>query len=99
MIMFSVCWQVKVGSPIACNNGNGSYELFGLKSWDLGCQEYKKSAIFSNFDVFWVRSMLGMPTSKLVANEQAYLRAKFRGETLEGVKIEQKPGFNQGYGR
>ncbi len=82
-----------------CNKGDGSYELFGIKSWDLGCQDYKKSAIFSNYDVAWVQETLSKPLPKLLTDEQTYLKAKFKGESLDGVNILDKPGFNQGYGK
>lgn len=91
--------QVKTGSPIACNKGDGSYELLGIKSWDLGCQDYKRSAIFSNFDIFWVQNILATPITTLISNEKTFLKAKFKGDSLEGINIQQKPGFSQGYGK
>ncbi|XP_065219639.1 serine proteinase stubble-like [Planococcus citri] len=91
--------QVKSGEPLACNRGDGVFELYGIKSWDLGCQEYKKSAIFSNNDVLWIENSLVAPLEKLLAIEQLLSKEKFKGETLEGVNIQEKPGFALGYGR
>jgi secreted trypsin-like serine protease len=90
---------VKTGSPIACDKGDGTFELFGIKSWDLGCQEYKKSAVFANFDVIWVQTTLASPITKLIAEEKARQKDKFKGDTLEGINIQDKPGFALGYGK
>lgn len=90
---------MKSGEPLVCNRGDGVFELYGIKSWDLGCQEYKKSAIFSNNDVLWIENSLVAPLEKLLAIEQLLSKEKFKGETLEGVNIQEKPGFALGYGR
>ena len=90
---------MKTGSPIACSRGDGTYELFGIKSWDLGCQQYKSSAIFSNADVLWIQNTLSTPLPKLSENEKLRRKDKFKGESLEGVNINEKPGFGQGYGK
>lgn len=84
---------------MACNRGDGIFELYGIKSWDLGCQEYKKSAIFSNNDILWIENTLVAPLQKLVTIEQTYQKEKFKGETLQGVNIQDKPGFALGYGK
>ena len=75
------------------------FELYGIKSWDLGCQEYKKSAIFSNNDILWIENSLVAPLEKHLANELLLNREKFKGDTLEGVNIQEKPGFALGYGK
>lgn len=89
--------QVKTGSPIVCNRGDGTYELFGIKSWDLGCQEYKKTAVFSNLDLVWVQTMLQTPLTKLIANEQSYLKAKSKSNSYDTIDVPDKPSFIQVY--
>ncbi|CAG2055455.1 unnamed protein product [Timema podura] len=95
--------QVGPGSPLACENGNGRYELVGLYSWDVGCgvASTPQPAVFSQTDVNWCQGVLATPIEQLARQEQEELLKKQQEEqqALEGVDTDKKPGFDLGYGR
>nr|CAD7266322.1 unnamed protein product [Timema shepardi] len=95
--------QVGPGSPLACENGNGRYELVGLYSWDVGCgvASTPQPAVFSQTDVNWCQSVLATPIEQLARQEQEELLKKQQEaqQALEGVDTDKKPGFDLGYGK
>ncbi|XP_012265270.2 uncharacterized protein LOC105691397 isoform X4 [Athalia rosae] len=53
--------QVDVGGPLACDRGDGHYELTGVYSQDTGCIPTNQVATFALIDVDWVKSQLASP--------------------------------------
>lgn len=49
--------------------------------------------------MIWVQSVLASPVAKLISEEKSLRKEKFKGETLENVNINEKPGFGLGYGK
>ncbi|XP_075232343.1 uncharacterized protein LOC142330774 [Lycorma delicatula] len=91
--------KVDVGGPVACDRGDGHYELAGVNSWDVGCPAEQTPTVFSNPDAEWIQQILNTPTEKLEQDEEKYNNDKLKGESLDQVDIDQKPGFALGYGK
>ncbi|XP_039291082.1 trithorax group protein osa isoform X2 [Nilaparvata lugens] len=91
--------KVDVGSPIACERGDGHYELAGVNSWDVGCQTDQTPTITSNPDAEWIDKVINTPAEQLAIQEEKYFADKLKGESIDDVDIDQKPGFALGYGK
>lgn len=91
--------KVDVGSPIACDRGDGHYELAGVNSWDVGCQTDQMPTISSNPDAEWIDKVINTPAEELAKEEEKYFADKLKGESIDEVDIDQKPGFALGYGK
>ncbi|PBC28882.1 Ovochymase-1 [Apis cerana cerana] len=50
----NVC-ETDIGSPLACQNENGFYELAGIYSRDTGCLPTNQIAVFAPLDVSWLK--------------------------------------------
>ncbi|KAG7210257.1 hypothetical protein KM043_011805 [Ampulex compressa] len=46
--------QTDVGGPLACDNGNGVFELAGIYSQDTGCLPTNQVAVFAPVDTAWL---------------------------------------------
>ncbi|XP_046744067.1 filaggrin-2-like [Diprion similis] len=55
--------QVDVGGPLACDRGDGIYELTGVYSYDTGCLPTNQVATYALIDTNWVKKMLASPPS------------------------------------
>ncbi|XP_043483725.1 uncharacterized protein LOC122512124 isoform X2 [Leptopilina heterotoma] len=53
--------QVDVGGPLACDRGDGHYELTGVYSQDTGCLPTNQVATFALIDTQWVKEMMQAP--------------------------------------
>nr|XP_033331111.1 inactive serine protease scarface [Megalopta genalis] len=53
----NVC-EADVGGPLACQNGEGYYELTGIYSQDTGCQSSNQVGIFAPLDDKWMRETM-----------------------------------------
>lgn len=93
-------WQVDFGSAVACERGDGLYELAGVNSWDIACQNKQPlPSVFATSDAQWINVVLGTPLPVLQAQEESFNQGLLKGEGLDGVDTEDKPGFSQGYGK
>ncbi|XP_066586122.1 uncharacterized protein [Prorops nasuta] len=50
--------QVEPGSPLACDRGNGVYELVGVYSQDTGCLPTNQIAVFAPLEMTWMQTSL-----------------------------------------
>lgn len=73
--------------------------MAGVNSWDVGCPAEKTPTVFSNPDAEWIENVIKTPTDKLIEDEEKYNADKLKGESLDQVDIDQKPGFALGYGK
>ncbi|XP_015517677.2 uncharacterized transmembrane protein DDB_G0289901 [Neodiprion lecontei] len=53
--------QVDVGGPLACDRGDGIYELSGIYSYDTGCLPTNQVATYALIDTNWVKQTLSSP--------------------------------------
>ncbi|XP_012288608.1 hornerin [Orussus abietinus] len=58
--------QVDVGGPLACDRGDGNYELTGVYSQDTGCLPTNQVATFALIDTDWIKKMMSSPPSNEV---------------------------------
>ncbi|XP_058793364.1 inactive serine protease scarface-like [Phymastichus coffea] len=64
--------QVDVGGPLACDRGDGHYELVGVYSQDTGCLPTNQVATFALIDYKWVNGLLNPSPSITLQQPQAY---------------------------
>ncbi|CAB0039459.1 unnamed protein product [Trichogramma brassicae] len=63
--------QVDVGGPLACDRGDGFYELVGVYSQDTGCLPTNQVATFAVVDYQWINSVMnGAPAPRPVDQYQ-----------------------------
>ncbi|XP_011499738.1 PREDICTED: serine proteinase stubble-like [Ceratosolen solmsi marchali] len=55
--------QVDIGGPLACDRGDGNYELVGVYNQDTGCLPTNQVATFALVDTKWVKSMIESPAA------------------------------------
>ncbi|XP_034951201.1 inactive serine protease scarface-like [Chelonus insularis] len=61
--------QVDLGGPLACDRGDGVYELIGVYNQDTGCLPTNQVATFALIDVAWVEFTMNNPPK---IREQSY---------------------------
>lgn len=93
-------FQVDFGSGIACDRGDGFYELAGVNSWDLACQTKQPlPTVIATSDADWINAVLAAPLPQLQQEEEDYIAGLLKGENVDGIDVDDKPGFSQGYGK
>lgn len=79
-------------------------EAMDYTSWlgcsDIACQNKQPPpSVFATSDAQWINVVLGTPLPVLQAQEESFNQGLLKGEGLDGVDTEDKPGFSQGYGK
>lgn len=53
--------QVDLGSPLACDRGDGSYAIMGVYTQDTGCSPIDQVTTFATVDYAWIQYVLDNP--------------------------------------
>ncbi|XP_015586809.1 uncharacterized transmembrane protein DDB_G0289901 [Cephus cinctus] len=78
--------QVDVGGPLACDRGDGYYELTGVYSQDTGCLPTNQVTTYALIDTDWVKKTLNSP-------QQPTNFISPEGKSQSPVHTHSPPGF------
>ncbi|XP_044014749.1 uncharacterized protein LOC122856913 isoform X2 [Aphidius gifuensis] len=86
--------QVDLGSPLACDRGDGNYAIMGVYTQETGCSPIDQVTTFATIDYAWIKYVLDNPTEIEQQQQQTTTDVPQVIElSTSGINIYQAPQY------